>query len=166
MNDLEQKWNEISEKIDSMTDRLGMPVDEGIKEAVIALNCLGFMTTGSCFGHEGRETGGPWVDISSPELERKTEELHRLMGYKVPVKFTDEMQQISDEAKPFVEALEESLKEHVDKFNASSPHKIIFDNSSTSVRICYSEDDLDLNTAQELFTKFGKFLQREFFSTG
>lgn len=40
-------WKKMTTKVNRITDRLGMPVDEGIKETVIAINLLGFKTIGS-----------------------------------------------------------------------------------------------------------------------
>jgi metal-dependent amidase/aminoacylase/carboxypeptidase family protein len=58
----EQRWQEIAARVDKITDRLGNPVDEGIKETVIVLNLLGFPTIMSCEGHLDHEYG-PWVNM-------------------------------------------------------------------------------------------------------
>lgn len=75
----EKLWQEKSKEIDIITDRLGMPIDEGIKEMVIALQLLGINTTAS---HEGKLDRHPipYIDIESsdPEkdiLEEKSDEL-------------------------------------------------------------------------------------------
>jgi hypothetical protein len=65
----EQRWQEMAARVDKLTDRLGNPVDEGIKETVIILNLLGFPTTMSCEGHAERAVGGPWVDMRPEGLE-------------------------------------------------------------------------------------------------
>ncbi|MBU3964678.1 hypothetical protein KJ591_00160 [Patescibacteria group bacterium] len=62
----------IREKIDKMTDKLGMPIDEGIKEAVVMFNAFDIKTTQSCEGHleEGaRLTPGIMVQPETPEIE-------------------------------------------------------------------------------------------------
>jgi len=54
-------WNRLKEElrryfdVDKITDLLGMPIEEGIKPLVVALNYKGFATTGSCEGHPLRE---------------------------------------------------------------------------------------------------------------
>lgn len=55
----------IREMAVSKTDKLGMPIDSGILETVVMLNALGVNTTGSCYGHEDRITGGPYIMFHS-----------------------------------------------------------------------------------------------------
>jgi len=47
----EKRWAEIAERVEQIKDKLGKPIDAGIKEAVIAFQCLGFETRQSCEGH-------------------------------------------------------------------------------------------------------------------
>jgi hypothetical protein len=65
----EQRWQEVAARVDKITDRLGNPVDAGIKETVIVLNLLGFPTAMSCEGHAQRAVGGPWVDMRPEGVE-------------------------------------------------------------------------------------------------
>ncbi len=60
----EKKWEEEKIIVDNITDRLGMHIDDGIKDTVIALRLLGFETTQS---HEGKidRVAYPYVDIST-----------------------------------------------------------------------------------------------------
>lgn len=70
----QKKWDEIAAEIEGITDKLGKPIERGIKEMVIALNALGFETSGSCEGHikgigEGENkffNMPPWVDLAKP----------------------------------------------------------------------------------------------------
>jgi|GEM_PF-2248782 len=59
-----KKWEEEKIIVDNITDRLGMHIDDGIKDTVIALRLLGFETTQS---HEGKidRVAYPYVDIST-----------------------------------------------------------------------------------------------------
>ncbi len=59
----QQAWQKMEAEVASWTDALGMPIDEGIKKTIIALNLLGFPTRQSCEGHIN--TGGvhPWVSF-------------------------------------------------------------------------------------------------------
>jgi hypothetical protein len=61
----EQCWQEAASKVASITDALGMPIDEGIREMVIALNVLGIQTLASCEGHGDHGVASPWVDIGA-----------------------------------------------------------------------------------------------------
>ena len=56
-------WDSIVVKINKTCDKLSMPIDEGIKETVIVLQVLGFNTTQSCEGHDGRGLPYPWIMI-------------------------------------------------------------------------------------------------------
>lgn len=60
-----QCWQEITDKVSRITDKLGKPVDPGILETIVALNALSIPTTASCEGHVDWGTGAPWVDIAS-----------------------------------------------------------------------------------------------------
>lgn len=59
---LEEAYNQV----DRLADRLGMPVDDGIKSTVVALWVHGLQTTGSCEGHLDGGYPFPWVDIETP----------------------------------------------------------------------------------------------------
>lgn len=62
-----QKWEELSEKFSHVTDKIGMPIDGGIFETVVALNVLDIPTSMSCEGHLDHGLPYPWVDIEMPE---------------------------------------------------------------------------------------------------
>lgn len=64
------KWNNLEEKFKHVTDRLGMPIDDGILETVVALNALGVLTSASCEGHTKHGLPYPWIDILRVELEK------------------------------------------------------------------------------------------------
>jgi hypothetical protein len=53
--------------VERMADRLGQPVDSGIKPLVAALWLYGYQTRASCEGHTDRGHPYPWVDIHDPE---------------------------------------------------------------------------------------------------
>lgn len=67
--ELEKKqevWNDKIKEIEEVEDRLGCPVDEGIKEAVIAFWVNNFPTRMSCEGHieiENEVRNSPYVFI-------------------------------------------------------------------------------------------------------
>lgn len=60
----EERWQAEKEAVDTITDRLGMKIDEGIKDTVIALRLFSINTTAS---HEGKldRYPIPYIDIKS-----------------------------------------------------------------------------------------------------
>lgn len=71
--DKKKRIQQITKHVDEITDRLGMPVDEGIKQTVIYLQALGFPTNGSCEGHPNKKHGldFPWVDVGEEHPTHK-----------------------------------------------------------------------------------------------
>lgn len=59
----QRRWDEIAAEVDQITDRLGKPIDPGIRETVIGLMASGFDTEQSCEGHLDHGIPAPWVDI-------------------------------------------------------------------------------------------------------
>ncbi|HSX14708.1 MAG TPA: hypothetical protein VLE72_02250 [Candidatus Saccharimonadales bacterium] len=58
----------IRAEVDQIADKLGTPIDDRIKETVVALKLNGFETSGSCEGHlDGFPL--PYVDIETDEPE-------------------------------------------------------------------------------------------------
>ena len=57
------RWLRIEIKVNSITDRRGLGIDNGIKESIIVLQVLGFVTTASCEGHTDHGPAAPWIDI-------------------------------------------------------------------------------------------------------
>lgn len=81
----EQRWQEMAARVEKITDKLGMPVDEGIKETVIVLNLLGLPTVQSCEGHPHRGVCGPWVDLRPDGIEAIYENHERALQVLVEV---------------------------------------------------------------------------------
>jgi len=82
-------WNEWSKKVEKITDRIGYPIDPGIKESVIALNVFGIKTDGSCEGHLDRGLPYPWVDI---EFVTKEDLIAKFPNYKNDLEIIKEKQ--------------------------------------------------------------------------
>lgn len=59
----EQIWQGVSDLVDNCRDKLGYPIESGIKPVVIGLNAHGINTTMSCEGHTDRGRIYPWVDV-------------------------------------------------------------------------------------------------------
>jgi hypothetical protein len=67
------RWSAALRHVAALTDRLGLPVDPGIRDAVAALSLAGFPTTQSCEGHvnaAGHGLPSPWVELDLPRAER------------------------------------------------------------------------------------------------
>ena len=66
----EQCYQEMHERVATFTDKLGMPIDPGIFETVVALNLLELHTFQSCEGHLDHGCPYPWVTIIDEERSR------------------------------------------------------------------------------------------------
>lgn len=64
-------------RLGAIGDKLGMPIDQGIKRTVALLTLLGYDTKASCEGHLDPTHGtlGPWVDIRAHSNVRKAHKL-------------------------------------------------------------------------------------------
>jgi hypothetical protein len=60
-------WEEAEAFAAHLVDRLGCPIDSGIREAVVALNLLDFPTSQSCEGHLDHGCSYPWIDFETGE---------------------------------------------------------------------------------------------------
>ena len=55
-----KKLEEIGVGVDSIADKLGHPIDAGIRDALIGLKANGVETSGSCEGHDDHGAALPW----------------------------------------------------------------------------------------------------------
>lgn len=111
MSTKEEKWQKISEQVDQLEDKIGKPIDPGIRETVIILNAFGFSTTQSCEGHLDHAYAGPYVDIDAPdndELKQIRSEIKRINK--------EENRKFEEGKKPDLEALKK-MHELSDKNN-------------------------------------------------
>ncbi len=94
MEQRKKRWDELTEEINQITDRLGEGIDEGIKEAIIALKGLDINTSQSCGGHDGHDghpEGTPFVDISAPDIYELEQTLNKLLEQNSESKQIDEL---------------------------------------------------------------------------
>lgn len=88
----EVNWQAMSDQINGIGDKLGMGIDEGIKEPVIALNLLGVNTGGSCEGHmpiPGHNSPYPYIDVEAKEtneLDKKERGASKILNEKLTEK--------------------------------------------------------------------------------
>ncbi|OGD03854.1 hypothetical protein A3D85_03585 [Candidatus Amesbacteria bacterium RIFCSPHIGHO2_02_FULL_47_9] len=59
----ERMWEEWEERVRDIRDSLGMPVDAGVVETVVAFNAVGLATEQSCQGHIDRGGAYSWIDV-------------------------------------------------------------------------------------------------------
>ena len=70
MNKRQVLSNKIKE-VSLLTDRLGKPIDRGIKRAVALMQLHGIETTASCQGHKNWGLKHPWVQFKTDERVAK-----------------------------------------------------------------------------------------------
>jgi hypothetical protein len=57
----------IRDSVNKTADKLGMPIDEGIKDTVVGIQAHGLATVGSCEGHARKPIAIPYVHLQTPE---------------------------------------------------------------------------------------------------
>lgn len=65
------KLEEIRHEVENIGDRLGRPIDEGIKETVVMFKASELPTSDSCEGHIARGLPVPYVEVSAPNQPEK-----------------------------------------------------------------------------------------------
>ena len=95
---LPPRWQEVADYFAQVTDPVGNPMDQGIIEAVVALNLLGVTTTGSCEGHLDHGLAAPWIDFHTPgtwatrrKVNEITARLHHAEEQHAPQKTLDDL---------------------------------------------------------------------------
>ena len=64
----EARIKDVEKQVNEITDKLGEPIDPGIKEAVAGFNIWKIPISQSCEGHLHKEGASfPWVEIYTPE---------------------------------------------------------------------------------------------------
>lgn len=69
----ETLWQKAAKEVDKLKDRISHPVDEGIKETLVALHLLGVNTSGSCEGHLDHGRLSPWIETIETEEVKELE---------------------------------------------------------------------------------------------
>jgi hypothetical protein len=97
LSEKQQHWDEVTANMSRVTDKLGMPIDKGIFDTVVALNALGISTSMSCEGHLDHGRAAPWIrfhakgsDQSRTQVKEATHQLERAKAEYAP---TEEIQQ-------------------------------------------------------------------------
>lgn len=71
----EQRWQQAAMEFSAVKDRVGMGIDTGIFETVVALSVLNIGTSSSCEGHLNRGSAAPWVYIAAKDTEELEKQL-------------------------------------------------------------------------------------------
>lgn len=115
-------WKKAVRKVRMAEKNCRMDIDLGIRETVIALNALGFLTDGSCEGHAHRHmacASFPWVLIISPPAEsvRNSHRWVYLANKKVLEEFN--LQHVTTGRQAFLSKEERKEFEKLDVFRRS-----------------------------------------------
>lgn len=67
----QRRWEQVAAEVEGTADGLGLEIDAGIRESVIAFKVYEFPTSQSCEGHLEGDRGlpYPWVEVYAPEPE-------------------------------------------------------------------------------------------------
>lgn len=68
----EKKLEDLLKRVEETGDRLGLSIDEKIKETVAFLNANEIRTSGSCQGHHDWGVSAPWVEIEADDKPEET----------------------------------------------------------------------------------------------
>lgn len=116
----EEQWQAMAKEVDSWVDGLGMPIDPGIKKAIIVLNLLGFKTCMSCQGHSDSGLAYPWIDFALEDAEiidlrAKSHQIHSQIEEQLKAihqKYPELSLQEALKKEPMPERLEQLYKEN------------------------------------------------------
>jgi hypothetical protein len=158
----------IRAEIDSLTDRIGTPVDEGVKNLVVLLNAYGCRTSGSCEGHADRDYSLPYIDVG-PETPR---------NYQVVGRNQDLKRRLESSADKMKSKVGELLGLFYEGRSVSDEAKLSIDAYPTGLRIqpagtdrieslgITEEKEHLFKLCQEEVQEFGKFLEKQFLTSG
>ena len=174
-NPKQREWEEVLHSLDTVVDKLKMPIDAGIKETVATLKCTGFEPRASCEGHPERGVRAPWVDLSFMSEERRKQYADQIQE----ADSRDDKEKIRSEAKMEMLAGAERLMGLLDEFyrdkNTNFTRRLTMRFFPDSVRL-YSQgaelQDLHspqgrkerLKEFQEEMADFAAFVKQDFVS--
>ncbi len=122
-----QTWYEMMTLCKRVVDRLGMPIDPHIFEAVVALNLLNIVTIASCGGHEDHGTFAPYIDIKAQDGQEAEQAAREALKYSEQLREQGASEEefvaarekywpLKRQAQAYQLALRSSLLEHLDAF--------------------------------------------------
>lgn len=132
----EKNYRDYKKFFDRVKDDRGKKMDDEIKELVIYLNLLGFMSTGSCYGHLDSGDRAPYVYIESADSEKfnqklskvyweiyeqKEDETVRIKNMERLTEFCQENRDLLDSAKRGNQTDRNNLKQLLNQFYTKRP---------------------------------------------
>jgi len=161
----EMLWQTTVEKVNHITDRVGMPIDAGIKDTVVTLMVHGFPTSQSCEGHpEQHDLSYPWVEIYTPEpnnwkndeSKKETWQIENLKQQQKMIEYLSEFYQ--DRKTPFEAQL---CIHYIGAFGGFRIHSTGAETMSLSSPTQQQEK---FNLYRQEIISFSQFLKDKFFS--
>lgn len=107
VNKKQQNWENIRGQIEEWRDALGKPIDEKIKDSIIAFNALEIPTGASCEGHLDSGYPVPWIDVEAPGKPRERFVGEKEFFQKIADKYGISLEEVvrGDNEKAWVEAM-------------------------------------------------------------
>jgi len=166
LDEKEEKINEARNRVEKITDRLGKPIDDGIKESVIAFMVNEFPTSSSCEGHLSDEPhrkrfSFPQVRVYAPEPEgwRESEEKQRQWSEENAV-YRKRIDKLLDEFYTGRD-IDEEYKLIADPIGIFNAFTII--SEKDKIGLSQEENEIDvLNKARQEISDFTNFLMDKF----
>lgn len=103
LSEKESQLEAIKQKLLRVRDGMGMPIDAGIFDTVVALNALGFTTVQSCEGHADHGVCAPWVDISFSGADESQQKIVQAIKLRQEVMNNNPRRELSEAEKQKLE---------------------------------------------------------------
>lgn len=152
MKDKEENLNAIKDEVDIVGDRLGYPIDEGIKETVVFLKALGISTTGSCEGHTDSGLPWPWVGIAAANEPEERWENQNSIFEKIAQKYNIRGEDVKNPNMDTMDAWQEAMiaasknPETADYKNWGEKNKALHNKTVDLLREFYEKENRDSKT--------------------
>lgn len=163
------RWQRELEVVRGLRDALGLGVDPGIEDAVVALRLAGYRTVMSCAGHLDRRTGGPYVVLESFAAARFARSVRSGSDSdKTQMIFRTAQQIALRELEP-LKRLIEAFNERVGRRDQLLELRIV---GHSKLRLCFTHSDFDpvdddiayarrLKDRRSAMTEFIRYLSRQ-----
>ncbi|MFH0912435.1 MAG: hypothetical protein V1807_02130 [Patescibacteria group bacterium] len=159
-------WQTAIDRSNNIADKIGTPIDAGIKDIVVALMVYGFPTSQSCEGHANNQQSSlyPWIEIYSPEPDawqnnEAQKEAWRTENLKQQKKMIELLSEFYQNRKTSFDA--QLCIQYVGAFGGFRIHSTGADILSLLPPI---QQQKNLNLYRQEITDFSKFLKDKFFS--
>lgn len=175
-NNKNELWEKMRGRIDLVKDRLGLGIDENIKEAVIGLSLFEINTVGSCEGHLDHGTRAPYIDIQAKDIPEKEKEIEQFENDKTKrKKIIEEITQMDlAERKKIIPLLDEFYTSRISPFHSRLiPRSNVWGETrieSLGAELQEIENEetkkMRLKEYQDEMKAFSNFLKEKYFAQG